>query len=205
MEKRNFNAEMLDEIARIPLNEKPRLLLHCCCGPCATAVIEKLLPHFEITLFYYNPNTYPESEYLKRFETLEKYAVDAGLHVGVIKAEYRPEEYFEAIKGFEDTSEGGARCSACIEMRLSATADYAAAHGFGYFASTLSVSPMKNQTVINEAGFRQEKRTGVKYLVNDFKKNDGYKRSVEISKEYGLYRQNYCGCEASLKGRLKNG
>ena len=90
-------------------------------------------------------------------------------------------------------------------MRLSATADYAAANGFGYFASTLSVSPMKNQTVINEAGFRQEKRTGVKYLVNDFKKNDGYKRSVEISKEYGLYRQNYCGCEASLKGRLKNG
>ena len=179
--------------------------MHCCCGPCATAVIEKLLPHFEITLFYYNPNTYPESEYLKRFETLEKYAVDAGLHVGVIKAEYRPEEYFEAIKGFEDTSEGGARCSACIEMRLSATADYAAANGFGYFASTLSVSPMKNQTVINEAGFRQEKRTGVKYLVNDFKKNDGYKRSVEISKEYGLYRQNYCGCEASLKGRLKNG
>lgn len=205
MEKRNFNAEMLDEIARIPLNEKPRLLLHCCCGPCATAVIEKLLPHFEITLFYYNPNTYPESEYLRRFETLEKYASDAGLHVGVIKAEYRPEEYSEAIKGFEDTPEGGARCLACIEMRLSATADYASTNGFGYFASTLSVSPMKNQTVINEAGFRQEKRTGVKYLVNDFKKNDGYKRSVEISKEYGLYRQNYCGCEASLKGRLKNG
>ena len=148
----------------------------------------------KLRFFYYNPNTYPESEYLKRFETLEKYAVDAGLHVGVIKAGYRPEEYFEAIKGFEDTSEGGARCSACIEMRLSATADYAAANGFGYFASTLSVSPMKNQTVINEAGF-----------VNDFKKNDGYKRSVEISREYGLYRQNYCGCEASLKGRLKNG
>lgn len=200
MNKRDYNREMRDEISSFG-SEKKTILLQCCCAPCATAVINRLSENFDITLFYYNPNTFPESEYLKRLDTLKEYVEKARLMLDIVEIGYRQDEYLSATKGFSDYTEGGPRCEACIRNRLSKTAEYAKEHGFDYFASTLSISPMKNARVINEIGEELEKTVGVKYLVNDFKKENGFVESVNISKEYGLYRQDYCGCEASKNRR----
>ena len=159
------------------------------------------LKDFDVTLFYYNPNTFPESEYQKRFETLKVYVDKAELGLNIVEIGYRNEDYLAAVSGFSDTTEGGPRCAVCIRTRLTKTAEYAKEHGFEYFASTLSVSPKKNAAVINDIGEELAKTYGVKYLVNDFKKENGFQESVNISKEFGLYRQDYCGCEASKNRR----
>ena len=145
MNKRNYNKEMQDEISSIGCR-KPSMLLQCCCAPCATAVINRL-KDFDVTLFYYNPNTFPESEYQKRFETLIEYVDKAELGLNIVEIGYRDKDYLAAVSGFSDTTEGGPRCAVCIRTRLTKTAEYAKEHGFEYFASTLSVSPKKNAAV----------------------------------------------------------
>ena len=192
----------------IKLEKKPCLLLHSCCAPCSSYVLEALQNIFEITLFFYNPNIYPEDEYNKRFEELEKLLslTDKSKTVNVIKADYNANEFFDIAKGLENEPERGERCTKCYILRLFKTAEEAAKHGFDYFTTTLSISPHKDAERLNKTGMDAEKKSGVKYLFSDFKKNNGYKRSIELSREYGLYRQNYCGCvysrnEAILSGR----
>ena len=169
------------------------VLLHSCCGPCSTAVIEKLLPNFDVTVFYYNPNIDPKEEYEHRKS--EQIRLCNSLGVKVIEGDYIPEEYYEAVKGFEDEPEGGARCRECFYLRLKKTAELAKKLGFDFFDTTLSVSPHKNFNVINEVGSLISKEIGIDFLGGNYKKQDGYKRSVELSKEYELYRQDYCGCK----------
>lgn len=203
MENRNYNFEMMKTVNSFADGEKPRLLLHSCCGPCTTAVLERLAPYFTVTLFYYNPNTRPYAEYVKRMDTLREFLDKASYSIPVIVGEYEDKLYDGIVSPFHDEKEDGERCAACIKLRLSKTAEEAAKRGFDYFASTLSVSPMKNAAMINGIGEELAKIYRVKYLVNDFKKNGGSKRSVELSKGYNLYRQDYCGCEMSEKIREK--
>ncbi len=174
------------------LEGKKRLLLHACCAPCSTAVIERLRPYFDITLYYYNPNIHPLEEYEKRLAALETLSEIAG--VPLLSEPQRPEEFFEAARGLESEKEGGARCAACFYLRLFKTAKKAAELGYDMFSTTLTVSPHKNADEVNAAGLAAAKKTGAAYLPGDFKKKDGYKRSTELSREYGLYRQDYCGC-----------
>lgn len=173
---------------------KKTLLLQACCGPCSSAVLEQLKPYFEITILYYNPNTFPESEYEKRYNEFKKLN-----GFKMIKCEYNHQEFLDIAKGLEDAKEGSERCYKCYSLRMKKTATLAKEMGFDYFSTTLSISPHKNATWINEIGLNLEKEIGVKFLYSDFKKKDGYKRSIEISKELGLYRQEYCGCEYSLR------
>lgn len=186
---------MEDEIARFG-GRKPTLLLHICCAPCGCGVISRLAPFFSVTLYYYNPNIDTEDEYNKRFDEIPKLLRLSGLKdsVSLIKSEYDHDEFAAAARGFENEPEGGARCPRCFELRLDETARYAAAHGYEYFCTTLTVSPHKNAEVINLIGERLAERRGVRWLPSDFKKRDGYLMSVKLSKEYGLYRQCYCGC-----------
>ena len=190
--------------------EKKKLLLHSCCGPCSTAVIERLSGDggYSISVFYYNPNITDEAEYLHRkseqirfLEELKK----QGRNVEFIDADYDPETFLDAVKGLEEEPEGGARCSVCFELRLRKTAEYAAGHGFDCFDTTLTVSPYKNYDVISAIGRRVAAETGVEYLSGNYKKKDGYRRSVELSRQYGLYRQHFCGCGYSGRGGEKNG
>ena len=202
MNQRNYQREMEQVISR---NEKegkiPRLLLHSCCAPCSSYVLEYLSEYFKITVFYYNPNIYPESEYTKRIAEQQKLIRDMKFRypVSFLAGEYDKEKFYEMAAGMEDLKEGGARCMKCYELRLSEAARQAVAGGFEYFTTTLSISPMKNAQKLNEIGLRVGEEYGVKYLVSDFKKKNGYKRSIELSKEYGLYRQDYCGCEFSMR------
>lgn len=179
---------------------RPRLLLHSCCGPCSSSVLDFLKKHFEITVFYSNSNIYPEEEYKKRLENqrkLVKSMFPEG-NVGLLESRYDHNSFLEAAKGTEAEREGGLRCEKCFALRLEDTARAAMENGFEYFTTTLSVSPHKNAEKINAIGMKlTEKYTGIKYLMSDFKKKDGYRRSIELSKKYGLYRQNYCGCEFS--------
>ena len=179
----------------------PRLLLHSCCAPCSSYVLEYLSEYFKITVFYYNPNIYPESEYTKRILEQQKLIRDMKFRypVSFLAGKYDKEKFYEMAAGMEYLKEGGARCMKCYELRLSEAARQAAAGGFEYFTTTLSISPMKNAQKLNEIGLRVGEEYGVKYLVSDFKKKNGYKRSIELSKEYGLYRQDYCGCEFSMR------
>lgn len=172
--------------------EKKRLLLHSCCGPCSSSVIEKLFPYFEITVYYYNPNILPAKEYNKRKEE-QKRLLDI-LKVNFIEGEYDPEHFAFAIKGKESLPEGSERCKECYRFRLENTAKIAKEKGFDYFTTTLSVSPHKNTDWINEILENLEREFGIKCLPSDFKKENGYLRSIELAKEYGLYRQGYCGC-----------
>ena len=174
------------------LGEKtPRLLLHSCCGPCSSYVLEYLSDYFDITLFFYNPNIQPAEEYEKRLLTQKKLFERAKYkNPGIFLAgEYEPQRFFDTVKGLEGCKEGGARCEKCFELRLSKAAEIAKKGGFDYFATTLTVSPHKNAVLINEIGGRYQN-----YLPSDFKKREGYKRSIILSKEYELYRQGYCGC-----------
>ena len=174
--------------------KKPTLLLQACCAPCSSAVLEQLTPYFDITILYYNPNTYPEIEFEKRYLEFEK--LDG---FQMMKVNYNHEEFLAVSQGLEDVDEGGVRCYKCYELRLQKTATLAKELSFDYFSTTLSISPHKNAKWINEIGISLESKIGVKYLYSDFKKKDGYKRSIEISKELGLYRQDYCGCEYSYR------
>jgi len=176
-----------------------RLLLHCCCAPCASSVLERLSSDFKITALFYNPNITPREEYFKRAEELKKLPLSEGYayRIDSVVCEYDPEPFIEAASPFTNEPEGGARCRVCIKLRLEETAKRAGEGLFDAFTTTLSVSPHKNAADINAAGGLLAEEYGVKYLSSDFKKQDGYKRSVELSKRYGLYRQKYCGCESS--------
>lgn len=178
----------------------PRLLLHCCCAPCASYVLERLSPFFDITCLFYNPNIIPEEEHAKRLSELYKLAsqVEYPNKIDIKALQYSPKDYTSTVMHFPDGPEGGLRCKACIEVRLEETARRATSFGYDYFTTTLSVSPHKNTALINEIGQYQANRFGGRFLSADFKKSDGYKRSVELSKQYGLYRQDYCGCRPRL-------
>lgn len=179
-----------------------KLLLHSCCGPCSTAVIERLLGEFDITVFYYNPNITDEPEYLHRRAEQEKFLKKHNEKapenpVKFLEGDYLVEDFYKAASGFENEREGGLRCAKCFELRLEKTAYAAREFDFDVFATTLTVSPHKNYKLISEIGNRISKKYNVDFLDLDFKKKAGYQRSVDLSKEYGLYRQNYCGCEFS--------
>ena len=199
--KMNYQ-KMLDEIIGQldGTGETPSLLLHSCCGPCSSYVLEYLTQYFDVTLLYFNPNIHPENEYLHRLETQKRIIelLPAKHKVKLWDGNYNPNDFFEAVKGFENEKEGGARCEKCFLLRMDETARLAKENNFDYFTTTLSVSPHKNADVLHFIGVSESERYGVKYLPADFKKREGYKRSIELSKQYGLYRQNYCGCIYSL-------
>lgn len=197
MVKRNYQKEMekiLDRLERE--GSVPTLLLHSCCAPCSSYVLETLSSRFEITVFYYNPNIYPEEEYWKRVEEQKELIRKMPLlhPVHFLEGKYEKERFYEMAKGLEHVPEGGERCFRCYRMRLEEAAKAAADGGFDHFTTTLSISPLKNAQKLNEIGMELEEIYGVPYLLSDFKKKDGYKRSTELSREYGLYRQDYCGC-----------
>ena len=196
MEKVNYQRR-LDEVIAALGDKRPRLLLHSCCGPCSSYVIEYLSKHFDITVYYYNPNIHPESEYARRLETQKQLIAALGGAV-LTESEYDPERFFAAVKGLESEPEGGARCTECFRLRLEATAKRAKEGSFDYFCTTLSVSPHKNSAVINALGGELGEKYGVNWLPGDFKKREGYKRSIELSKQFDLYRQDYCGCAFSM-------
>ena len=173
-------------------SEKPALLMHACCAPCSSACIERVKNFFDITVYYYNPNIDSEKEYDKRSE--EQKRLCATLGVKFVSEDYYPTEFYQAVKGLEDAPEGGARCTECFYLRLKKAAGKAKENGAEYFTTTLTLSPLKNATLLNSIGARVAEETGVKWLPSDFKKRGGYLRSIELSNEYGLYRQNYCGC-----------
>ena len=181
----------------------PTLLLHSCCAPCSSATLEWLSQYFQITVFYYNPNIYPETEYTKRILEQQKLIDDMNFKypVSFVAGEYEKEKFYEMARGLEEVKEGGSRCMKCYELRLRETAEIAKAGEYDYFTTTLSISPLKNAAKLNEIGQSLAKEYGVEYLISDFKKKNGYKRSTELSKIYGLYRQDYCGCEFSQRQR----
>ncbi len=176
--------------------EKPRLLLHACCAPCSSAVLERISDSFKISILYYNPNITEEREYQKRLEELKRFLLsfDKKKEIKVIDGRYQPEEFFEMSKGLEQEKERGKRCYLCYQMRLKEAAKLAKELGFDYFTTTLSLSPHKNSNWINEIGETLAKDYQISFLYSDFKKKNGYKRSLELSEKYQLYRQNYCGC-----------
>lgn len=200
----NYQLELdhiLESISK--LDKKPTLLLHACCGPCSSYVLEYLSNYFDITILYYNPNIYPDKEFYRRKEELKKFLTEFKLAdtVKLIEDNYDPNEYYEAITGKEELGERSKRCYSCYELRLERTVKYAKEHNFDYFTTTLSISPYKVSDWINTIGGSLEKLYAVKYLYSDFKKKNGYKRSLELSSQYGLYRQDYCGCKYSKEAR----
>ena len=194
--KTNYKKILDKEIEKVKtLGKKPALLLHACYAPCSSAVLESLNEFFDITLFFYNPNISPESEFNFRLEELKRLLIEVNLHqTEVVAPVYDNGEFEEIAKGLETIPEGGARCAKCYRLRLERSVAYAAEHSFDYVTTTLTISPYKNADWLNEIGLELEKKYGVKYLCSDFKKGEGYKRSCQLSKLYNLYRQNYCGC-----------
>ena len=197
MDRRNYQREMEAEIARLE-GRRPTLLLHSCCGPCSSAVLERLAEHFRITLLYYNPNIEPEEEYLHRLAEQKRLLSLLPGEIPMLPCGYDHEAFDIFAPEMAAEPEGGVRCLRCFAMRLYYTAEQANAHGFEYFTTTLSVSPHKNAVHVNRIGEEAGKQHGVKYLFADFKKKNGYLRSLELSKQYGLYRQDYCGCRYSM-------
>lgn len=178
-------------------------MLHSCCAPCSSYVLEYLNQYFDITLYYYNPNISPKSEYDFRISELHRLVSEMGISVKIIDGDYEPEAFEEIAKGLEDEPERGARCMKCYHLRLESSAKIAKEQSFDYFTTTLSISPMKNAEALNSIGSALADKYGVPYLFSDFKKREGYKRSIELSKRYNLYRQNYCGCRFS-KAQAEN-
>ena len=200
----NYQKELEKLISKLQKEGRvPKLLLHSCCAPCSSYVLEYLSDYFEITVFYYNPNIFPESEYTKRILEQQMLIHDMKFRhpVSFIAGNYERERFYEIARGLEHLKEGGERCFKCYEIRLEEAAKIAKEIEYDYFTTTLSISPMKNAEKLNEIGQKIAKRYGVEYLQSDFKKKNGYKRSIELSKEYGLYRQDYCGCEFSFRDR----
>ncbi len=182
----------------------PALFLHSCCAPCSSYVLEYLCRFFRITVFYYNPNISASEEYRKRAAEQKRLIAayneeQRGFPIGVTEGEHEPELFFRTVRGLEDCPEGGERCFRCYELRLRETAKRAKEGGYDYFCTTLTISPLKNARKLNEIGGMLSEEYGVAWLPSDFKKREGYRRSVELSGEYGLYRQNYCGCVYSLR------
>ncbi|MBE7039561.1 MAG: epoxyqueuosine reductase QueH [Ruminococcaceae bacterium] len=194
--KKNYKLLMDCEIEKIKKTMKrPSLLLHACCAPCSSAVLETLNEYFNITLYFYNPNIYPESEYDFRYKELKRLCDEMGLcEVNVICEKYNNEEFEKIARGLEDLPECSERCEKCYRLRLKKSFIYAKENGYDYVTTTLSVSPHKNAQWLNEIGLKLENEYNIKYLCSDFKKNEGYKRSCQLSAQYNLYRQNYCGC-----------
>lgn len=183
------------------LPERKKILLHSCCAPCSSHVITYLSKYFDITILYYNPNIFPYEEYIKRKNEQIKLINEIKTEnlVNIIDCDYDNEIYNKMIKGLEDEPERGNRCTVCYKMRIEKTAELAKKNNYDYFCTTLSVSPYKNATLINKLGEEMEEKYRVKWLYSDFKKKDGYKKSIELSKQYNLYRQDYCGCIYSKK------
>ncbi len=177
-----------------------RILLHVCCGPCAThSIVELRQESFDITLFFSNSNIHPEEEYLRRLDNLKTYADE--IKIPYFIESYDPDSWFQAVEGYEEEPEGGARCKICVRIRLEKTAQYAKKHEFDGFTTTLTISPHKNAILINQLGNHIAEALGIGFLERDFKKQDGFKKSITLSKEYNLYRQNYCGCIYSIKNK----
>lgn len=204
-----FTEKVIDQIKHSGI--KPSLLLHACCAPCASYVIEYLSDYFDITLFYYNPNISPKSEYDFRLSEIKRLIAEHPKAKGIklLPYEYDSFEFFSVVKGMENLPEGSERCRVCYELRLRKTAQEAKTHGFDFFTSTLSISPYKNAVWLNEIGEKLTDEFSVNYLYSDFKKKNGYKRSIELSNEYNLYRQDFCGCiysktESQLRRLEKN-
>lgn len=196
-ENRNFQKELEKKLCEITKSGKtPSLLLHSCCAPCSSYVIEYMSQYFDVTVFYYNPNISDNDEYRKRVEEQKRFIGEfpAANKVSFIEGDYEPGVYFKNVKGLEKCEEGGERCFVCYKMRLEKTAKLAKELKFDYFTTTLTISPLKKSAKLNEIGVGLAEKYGVEYLLSDFKKKEGYKRSIELSNEYGLYRQNYCGC-----------
>lgn len=204
--KINYQLEMEKELKRIQREgRRPRLLLHSCCAPCSSAVLERLTEAFDITVFFYNPNIAPAEEFVHRVEEQGRLIAEMP-HQGKIElicGEYDDAAFYALAKGLEDVPEGGERCMRCFRLRLGKTAQMAREGGFDYFTTTLSISPLKDAQRLNAIGAELAAQFGVPYLFSDFKKKNGYKRSCELSAEYGLYRQDYCGCVYSQREREK--
>ena len=202
----NYQKELDKTLEKLTKEERvPKLLLHSCCAPCSSYVLEYLSQYFEITVFYYNPNIYPESEYTKRIWEQQKLIdeLPAKHPISFMAGPHDKERIYGMASGLEHVKEGGARCMKCYELRLREAAKIAKNAGFDYFTTTLSISPLKKAERLNEIGQRLGEEYEVEYLLSDFKKKNGYKRSIELSKIYGLYRQDYCGCEFSMENRDK--
>lgn len=212
--KINYEILMENQLKEIEKTGiKPKLLLHSCCAPCSSAILEFLQNYFDTTVYFYNPNITFEEEYYKRLNEQREYHEKRGYSIRVIEGKYDPkEDFFKQVKGLEDRKEGGERCFKCYTLRMEATAQKAKELGFDYFSTVLSISPLKNAQWINEIGEELSKKYDIKFLNGDFKKKNRYLRSTEISREYELYRQDYCGCvfskmerEAKKKEKLTGG
>lgn len=197
MNKINYQKELDKIIQQLEREDiTPSLLLHSCCAPCSSYVLEYLSQYFSVTVFYYNPNISKKEEYEKRKAEQIRLIGEMKTNnkVSFLDCDYNPAEFFDCAKGYENCTEGGERCFRCYRLRLEKTAQTAKKQNFDYFCTTLSISPLKNAQKINEIGFDVESEQGVKWLPSDFKKREGYKRSIELSRQFDLYRQNYCGC-----------
>ncbi len=195
--KQNYQLMLEETIQEITeANKVPKLLLHSCCAPCSSYCLEYLSDYFEITVFYYNPNIYPDEEYFHRAREQQAFIerFPAKHPISFVEGDFDKERFFQSVKGLENEPERGARCNVCFELRLGEAASMARQMNMDYFTTTLSISPMKDATLLNDIGSKMEEKYGVKYLHSDFKKKNGYKRSCELSQEYGMYRQDYCGC-----------
>lgn len=204
MNKQNYQKELDKLIESNKASSRvPTLLLHSCCAPCSTYVLEYLSQYFKITLFYYNPNISPQEEYTKRVQEQKNLieCLKTKNKIDFLEGHYDQNEFYTAVKGVEHIKEGGSRCFRCYELRLREAAVIASRQGYDYFTTTLTISPMKNAEKLNEIGECLSHKYGVPHLTSDFKKKNGYKRSIELSTQYGLYRQDYCGCIFSKKER----
>ena len=204
MNKVNYQLKMEEIIKKNCSTDRvPKLLLHSCCAPCSSYCLEYLSQYFKITVLYYNPNLYPAEEYDRRVFEQRRIVASLPVKYPVSLAEIKgePKEFYSAVKGLESIKEGGERCFACFRLRLEKTAEYAKKNGFDFFTTTLTISPLKNAQKLNEIGEKAGEKFGVRHLPSDFKKKNGYLRSVELSKVYGLYRQDYCGCIFSKRER----
>lgn len=191
----NFDKEMTKTL--LSLKEKKRLLLHSCCAPCSSGCLERLLPYLDVTLFFYNPNL-EHDEYILRLDEQKRFIGGFAPDIEIVAPEYIPKEFSDRIAGLESQPERGSRCEKCYALRLEKTARLASERGYDFFATTLTLSPLKPADRINAIGLQLEKEYGVRYLPSDFKKQGGYQRSIALSKEYSLYRQSFCGCKYSM-------
>lgn len=208
MNQRNYQKELdkiVNTIEEAQTTEVLKVFLHSCCAPCSSYCLEYLSTYFEVTVFYYNPNIYPEDEYRKRVKEQQEFInrFPAKHKISFVEGAYDTEKFYQTVKGLEQIPEGGERCFACYRLRLQEAYDYAKDKGFDYFTTTLTISPLKNAAKLNEIGeeIANEGNGTLKFLPSDFKKKNGYKRSVELSAEYGMYRQDYCGCVFSKQER----
>lgn len=202
MNKINYQKE-LDKITDSLNGDVPKLFLHSCCAPCSSYTLEYLSNYFDITVYYFNPNISPKAEFDKRYAEQKRLieALPSKHPIKLVCGEYDYNDFLKIAKGYENVPEGGERCFRCYRMRLESTAKLAKEQGFDYFCTTLSISPLKNSQKINEIGYEIAEKYGIKWLPSDFKKKEGYKRSIELSREYQLYRQNFCGCVFSKENK----